>query len=159
MKVASVRAADRGPQLSYLVGRLNRALRRRLSELLRPFDLSIAQYTTLSVLSARGQLSNAQLASRAFMSPQAMNEVVQGLETRKLIARRPSASHGRIVELLLTERGIEAKKSCDAGVAKLEKAMLAQLTSAEAESLRAALMKCAQNLEMKPMARTAERMS
>jgi len=155
MKVAAVRAvkrltaaaADRGPQLSYLVGRLNRALRRRLTELLRPYDLSIAQYTTLSVLSTRGQLSNAQLASRAFMSPQAMNEVVQGLETRKLIARQPSASHGRIVELLLTERGIEAKKSCDAGVAKLEKAMLAELTSAEAESLRMALIACAQALE------------
>lgn len=155
MKVAAVRAvkrltapaADRGPQLSYLVGRLNRALRRRLSELLRPHELSIAQYTTLSVLSTRGQLSNAQLASRAFMSPQAMNEVVQGLETRKLIARQPSVSHGRIVELQLTERGIEAKKACDAGVAKLEKAMVAQLTSTQAESLRDALMKCAQALE------------
>jgi DNA-binding MarR family transcriptional regulator len=136
-----------GPEMSYLVGRLNRALRRRLTEALRPHELSLAQYTTMSVLSTRGQLSNSQLASRAFISPQAMNEVVQGLETRKLIMRQPSASHGRIVEFLLTEQGIEAKKSCDARVAKLEKSMLAQLTGAEAASLKAALIKCAQTLE------------
>jgi DNA-binding MarR family transcriptional regulator len=139
--------AARGPELSYLVGRLNQALRRRLIEVLREFDLSLPQYTAMSVLNTRGQLSNSQLASRAFISPQAMNEVVQGLETRKLIMRQPSASHGRIVEFLLTERGIETKKSCDAGVAKLEKSMLAKLTAAEAASLKAALIKCAQTLE------------
>ncbi len=139
--------AVRGPELSYLVGRLNQALRRRLIEVLREFDLSLPQYTTMSVLNTRGQLSNSQLASRAFISPQAMNEVVQGLETRKLIMRQPSASHGRIVEFLLTERGIETKRACDAGVAKLEKSMLAKLTAAEAASLKAALIKCAQTLE------------
>lgn len=133
--------------VSYLVGRLNRALRRRLTEVLGEFDLSLAQYTTMSVLTSRGQLSNSQLASRAFISPQAMNEVVQGLETRKLILRRPSESHGRIVEFQLTERGIDVKKSCDAGVAKLEKSMLAGLTAAEAAGLKAALVKCAQALE------------
>lgn len=144
---ASAGAPDRGPEVSYLVGRLNRALRRRLTEVLRPYELSIAQYTTMSVLSTRDQLSNAQLASRALTSPQAMNEVVQGLEARKLVMRRPSASHGRVVELLLTQHGIETKKSCDALVTRLEKSMLAQLTGAEAASLKTALIKCVQTLE------------
>jgi DNA-binding MarR family transcriptional regulator len=135
------------PKVSYLVGRLDRALRRRLNEALRPFKLSVAQYTTLSVLHARGELSNAELASRAFISPQAMNEVVQGLETRKLITRRASSSHGRIVELLLTERGLEVMRECDAAVCQLEQSMLAGLARPAQETLRATLAMCTQALE------------
>ena len=95
------------PRVTYLVGRLNRVLRRRLGEALTPYKLSVPQYTTLSVLHARGNLSNAELAKRAFISPQAMNEVIQGLEARKLVARQASASHGRIVQLLLTQQGLD----------------------------------------------------
>ncbi|MEP7242823.1 MAG: MarR family transcriptional regulator [Gammaproteobacteria bacterium] len=145
---AARRAVERRPEVSYLFGRMDRALRRRLSEALRPFKLSIAQYTTLSVLHTRGELSNAQLASRAFISPQAMNEVVQGLEERKLVSRRASASHGRIVQLLLTERGVEAMSACDAAVRQLELVMLAPLTALEKVTLRAALAKCTQILEL-----------
>ena len=135
------------PRMTYLVGRLNRALRRRLTETLIPFKLSVAQYTTLSVLHTRGFLSNAQLAKRAFISPQAMNEVMQGLEARKLVARRASESHGRIVQLLLTPKGLEMMHECDAAVYRLEQSMLAGLTVAESKLLRTALLTSAHALE------------
>jgi DNA-binding MarR family transcriptional regulator len=133
--------------VTYLVGRLERALRRRLNETLSPFKLSVAQYTTLSVLHLRGELSNAQLANRAFISPQAMNEVVQGLETRKLVTRRASTSHGRIVQLLLTARGLAMMRQCDAAVCELEESMLGDLTAPERKTLQTALATCTQALE------------
>lgn len=136
-----------GPKVTYLVGRLHRALRKRINEALGPFKLSVAQYTTLSVLQTGGAVSNAQLASRAFISPQAMNEIVQGLETRKLVTRRPDSSHGRIVQLSLTERGLEIMRECDAAVRELEQSMLAGLTAPEREALRAALVLCTHTLE------------
>src|SRR5690242_3799802 len=121
--------------VTYLVGRLNRVLRRRLGETLAPFKVSIPQYTTLSVLHARGNLSNAELAKRAFISPQAMNEVIQGLEARRLVTRKASSSHGRIVQLLLTQRGLDVMQQCDAAVDRLEQGMLEELTSADRKVL------------------------
>ena len=135
------------PRATYLVGRLNRVLRRRLGETLAPFKVSVPQYTTLSVLHARGNLSNAELAKRAFISPQAMNEVMQGLEARKLVTRRASSSHGRIVQLLLTQRGLDLMHDCDSAVHRLEEAMLSGLTVLERKMLCGALAACAQSLE------------
>lgn len=138
---------DALPRMTYLVGRLNRALRRRLIAALIPYKLSVAQYTTLSVLHVRGHLSNAQLAKRAFITPQAMNEVMQGLEARKLVARQASSSHGRIVQLLLTQQGLELMHECDAAVYRLEQSMLAGLTALERKTVRAAIATCTQALE------------
>jgi DNA-binding MarR family transcriptional regulator len=135
------------PKVTYLVGRLNRILRRRLREALAPFKVSVPQYTTLSVLHARGHLSNAELAKRAFISPQAMNEVIQGLEACKLVTRRASASHGRIVQLLLTQRGLDLMHECDAAVHRLEQAMLSALTTLEKRALPSTLAACAHALE------------
>lgn len=138
------------PRVTYLVGRLNRILRRRLGQVVAPFKLSVPEYTTLSVLQARGNLSNAELAKRAFISPQAMNEVIQGLEARKLVTRRASSSHGRIVQLLLTQRGLETMQECDAEVDRLEQRMLAGLAAADRRTLGTALAACAHALEHLP---------
>lgn len=137
------------PRAAYLVGRLERAVRRRISETLVPFKLSVAQYTALSVIRRHGESSNADLATRAFITPQAMNEVVQVLEQRKLVTRRPDPSHGRIVNLLLTKRGIEVLEECDAAVRRLEQTMLAGLTAPQREAFRDALLACAQALEQR----------
>src|SRR6185437_9601377 len=135
------------PRATYLVGRLNRVLRRRLGDALAPFKVSVAQYTTLSVLHARGNLSNAELAKRAFISPQAMNEVIQGLEARKLVTRQASSSHGRIVQLLLTQRGLDVMHDCDAAVHRLEQSMLSALTVLGRKMLPGVLAACAHALE------------
>ncbi len=135
------------PRVTYLVGRLNRVLRRRLGDALAAFRVSVPQYTTLSVLHARGNLSNAELAKRAFISPQAMNEVIQGLEARKLVTRQPSSSHGRIVQLLLTQRGLDVMHDCDAAVHRLEQSMLGGLSGLERKMLPGVLAACAHALE------------
>jgi DNA-binding MarR family transcriptional regulator len=147
----AVRAAEPaivgGPEFTYLIGRLHRAVRSHMTDVVREFGLSVAQYTTLSVLRTRGQLSNAQLANRAFISPQAMNEVVQSLEGQKLITRRPDPAHGRIVQLTLTARGTEILRNCDTAVRALETKMLAGLTDDARTKLRTALVRCAEALE------------
>ena len=47
---------------------------------MREYGLTTLQYTTLSVLGAAGELSNAQLARRSYMTPQSMSEVIEALE-------------------------------------------------------------------------------
>ena len=56
---------DGGPTLLYLVGRIDRVVRRSIDEVVHAHGLSVNQYTTLSVLDHRSGLSNAQLARGA----------------------------------------------------------------------------------------------
>ena len=110
--------------IAYLVGRLHRMLRRRLGEVLSPLGLTVQQYTVLAMLGARGQLSNAQLADRAFVTPQTANEMVKAMEANQWIERFPDPNHGRIINLRLTEQGKAVLVSAHAATAKLESEML-----------------------------------
>ena len=69
------------PRVSYVVARLERALRVEINERIKPHGLTTLQYTTLSILARGGELSNAQLARRAYMTPQSMSEVLEALES------------------------------------------------------------------------------
>ena len=127
------------PRLSYLVGRLDRLLRRRLGEALAPHGLSLPEYTALSVLRDRSGLSNAQLARRSMITPQAMNEVVARLEQRGLVRRHSHASHGRVRPATLTPAGERVLKAADRDVDDVERQMLRGLPGGARASLRGAL--------------------
>lgn len=134
------------PRMAYVIGRLDRALRRRLVEALRPQGLTVAQYTTLSVLRARRGLSNAQLARRALITPQAMNEVIAWLEQEGLVRRRADPNHGRILRAELTPAGRARLAACDAAVEEIEERMLAELSPSERKRLYDDLASCVRML-------------
>ena len=126
----------KGPRTSYLVARLDRLVRSQLSEVLEPFDLSVPQYTLLSVLEHRPGLSNAQLARRSYITAQAMHQVVNGLEERGLITRRMSPDHGRIQLTELTDEGLALLKACDEEVTRLEECIFGGLGEKGEQRLR-----------------------
>lgn len=134
------------PRLSYLVGRLDRVLRRRLNDALRPHDLTIPEYTALSVLQALGGLSNAQLARRSLITPQSISEVLAGLVERGYIRRFAQPGHGRIVQSELTEAGREAFRAGSRAVEAVEREMLGELDARDAAALHAALHSCVRSL-------------
>ncbi len=145
--VPSARAApdpspegDRAPTLLYLVGRIDRVVRRHIDDVVKARGLSVNQYTTLSVLDRRSGLSNAQLARRALVSPQSMNEVLVSLEQRGLVRRRAHPDHGRIRQALLTAKGRKVLADCDERVREVEALMVSDLTRKEQAALRRALL-------------------
>jgi len=133
-------------RLPYLIGRTDRIVKRRLGEALAPHGLTVPQFTALSVLHARGSLSNAQLAERSFMSPQSANEVVKAMEARGWVTRTPDPTHGRIVMLGLTDEALALLVLCDKAVSQLEKEMLQGIDAAHAGLLHDLLLQCARNL-------------
>ena len=134
-------------RVAYSVGRLERAVRRELGRVTRRFGLTVAQYTALSVLEARGELSNAQLARRTFVSPQAMNEIVQAMAEKGLLGRAPHQRHGRIVVIRLTAKGERILAQCDREAEQLEETLLARLSQSQRSQFRALLRDCAEALE------------
>jgi DNA-binding MarR family transcriptional regulator len=134
------------PRISYIVGRLDRALSLMVEERVAEHGLTLPQYTALSVLRLRPGLSNAQLARRAFVRPQSMMQVVSRLEAAGLIERRPDASHGRILRTEITARGREVLAACDRSVTQMEKAMLAGMDAGQRAAFRDALLDCVRRL-------------
>jgi len=132
-------SVGKGPRTSYLVARLDRLVRSQLSDVVESFDLSVPQYTLLSVLEHRPGLSNAQLARRSYITAQAMHQVVNGLEERGLIARRVSPDHGRIQLTELTDEGMAMLKACDEEVTRLEERIFGGLGERGEERLRTLL--------------------
>ena len=122
--------------IAYLVGHLDRLVRRRLGEALSPLGLSIQQYTALSVLSARGQLSNAQLAERSLVTPQSANELVKGMVKRGWIERSADPNHGRIIHLSLTPAGAEVTNQAHTAAARFEAEMLDELSTRDRQRYR-----------------------
>jgi DNA-binding MarR family transcriptional regulator len=117
-------SVDSSVRVAYLIGRVDRALRRAISDAVAPMNLTLQQYTALSVMSVHERLSNAELAERSFMTPQSANEMVKAMEAKKLIARRPDPNHGRIIQLRLTTSGRRALREADAAVLAIERQML-----------------------------------
>ena len=138
---------DPEPRISYVVARLERALRVEINERVKPYGLTTLQYTTLSILDRGGELSNAQLARRAYMTPQSMSEVLEALEQKRLVARSPHPNHRRVFPAALTAKGRKVLAACDEAVDALEREMLRNLPPRRAASFRQSLLSAVRALE------------
>jgi DNA-binding MarR family transcriptional regulator len=135
------------PRLSYVIGRLERVLRRRLTAAVEPMGLTLPAYTALSVLRVHDGLSNAQLARRSFVTPQSMSEVLTLLVERGYVRRRAEPGHGRVLRTELTKAGNRALGRCDRAVDAVEREMLGDLDAVEAADLRDVLIRCGRALD------------
>jgi DNA-binding MarR family transcriptional regulator len=139
--------AQTEPRVSYVIARLERAVRAGINKRVRPYGLTTLQYTTLSVLGSRGgPLSNAQLARRAYMTPQAMIEVIDALERKGLIRRDPHPKHRRVYPATLTSKGRRVLAACDVAVDEMEQEMLGELDPEQRELLPEWLKSCVRGL-------------
>ncbi|WP_345570522.1 MarR family transcriptional regulator [Streptomyces plumbiresistens] len=135
---------ERAPaRITYLVKQVERGVRSVLDQTVRDFGLTTPQYAALSVLARRSGLSSAQLARRAFVTPQAMNQIVAQLEAAELITREPDPANWRILRASLTREGERRLAACEAEVDQIEGRMLNALDPEAVELLRGSLQACA----------------
>ncbi len=113
----------------YLMSRLNHAIRQRLEEVLRKHDLTAVQYTVLSLLRGREQLSSAEIARRFSVKPQSMNEVIFVLEGKQCITRAEDPENRRVLHVALTAAGRRLLETCDARIDELENRLFARLSA------------------------------
>jgi DNA-binding MarR family transcriptional regulator len=112
------------PSLVYVVGRVDQAVRREMRKRLAAWDLSVPEYTTLSVLRRRPGLSNAQLARRTMVTPQSMIQILARLEERELVRREVDPAHKRILRGEVTREGEELLAQADPAVNAIQDEML-----------------------------------
>ncbi|MGI5219108.1 MarR family winged helix-turn-helix transcriptional regulator [Nocardia sp. CA-290969] len=135
-----------GPRVTYLVKRLESAVRRDLDDGLRNHGLTTPQYAALSILGVHPGMSSAQLARRAFVTAQSMQVMVAGFVRSGYVERRPQPDNQRILCNYLTDAGRDALRKCEQAADTVEKKMLDGLDTAAVADLREALGRCVHNL-------------
>lgn len=126
----------------YLLKQVELATRARLEEILRPAGLTALQYTALTVLASRPNLTSAELARNSFVRTQSMADLVGGLIARGLVDRHRDPGDRRRLVLAVTDNGKELLQRFEEEVAGLEKRMLADFSKSEGAQFRAALVAC-----------------
>jgi DNA-binding MarR family transcriptional regulator len=124
----------------YLIKRAQAALHVRLEEIVSAHGLGIPQYVVLSFLAETPGLANADLARRAFVTPQSMNEVLKQLESIGLVERRRNPTNARILNAYLTLTGTRKRSAVSSQVRELEARLLSGLTCDERQNLNRALL-------------------
>jgi DNA-binding MarR family transcriptional regulator len=138
------------PTLLYLMKQLELAVRSRLDDLFRPIGLTALQYTALTVLERRPDLSSAELARNSFVTTQTMADMVTSLQARGLIERHRDPADRRRLVLALTAEGWRLLGKYRVEVSALEAQMLSGLSAEEAVALRRSIQVCRSALTSRP---------
>src|ERR1700722_532458 len=133
-------------RVGYLIKRAQSALHDAMVDALRPYGLTVTQFAVLTALDEEPGLSNADLARRAFVTPQSMHAVLQELERRQFVVRRSHPQHQRVLQAELTEGGRRTLKSANKSVNAVEEQMLCNLSNPARSRLAGALFSCIDSL-------------
>ena len=125
-----------GQRLAYLLKHADRLLAELHVEALAPFDIHVRDLGVLLVIDRSEPASQQQIAERMGVDRTTMVAIIDALEAKGIIARRPDAEDRRrnLIELTPTGQDIlrQATAASDAAEAKL----LAPLSPAEGKQLR-----------------------
>jgi DNA-binding MarR family transcriptional regulator len=123
----------------YLAKRLETEVGLALDEALGDYDVTSGQYLILSLVSREGGRSSAELARRAYITPQSMNEVIAALENKGYIRRTENPDNRRMLQVSLTRDGRRLLAACDKAVDVAEDTFMSVLTPKRLAEFRATL--------------------
>lgn len=133
-------------ELGVLIKETQAILHQRMDEALRPLRLSVPQYACLQALHDAPGITSSELARRAFVSRQAMNVLLQGLERRGLVERSDESGPRRERATALTATATALIGHARAEVATVVTMMTGDLTAQDLIRLRALLSTCRDTL-------------
>ena len=133
-----------------LVRLLELELYHRMVESLLLYELTPTQYMVLSLASDHASLSTADMARRFQIAPQSMNQTVATLLEKRLIARRESPAHRRILHIRPTPSGSKLLAKCDAAIDEVEKSAFGHLAPRDLAVFRKLLVKTLSHPRRKP---------
>ena len=140
-----------------MLSSLGYAVSRRFHEVLRPLELEPGEFALLrAVAASEGEAQNA-LAERLRISPSWMVAIVDELEKRDLLERRPHARDRRVRNLHLTAAGKKLLKQAERQAERFDQKVGNQLGEAELQQLLDLLDRVAAGLELQPGAHAALR--
>ena len=105
------------------------------------YDLTPVDFSVLSLITHNAGISSRQLCSALNILPPNLVGMINSLEKRELIVRKPHPSDGRIVGLHLSNAGSKLMKDAEQTAKELENEAASKLTATERKTLMRLLQK------------------
>jgi DNA-binding MarR family transcriptional regulator len=129
-------------RVGFLIKRAQSVLHDAMVDALGPYGLTVTQFAVLTALHEVPGLSNADLARRAFVTPQSMHAVLLELESRQLLVRHTHPTHRRVLQAELTEGGRRTLEEAANVIDTVEERMLRNLSDLAQSRLAGGLASC-----------------
>jgi len=129
--------------IAYLLRQANAAVRLELEHVFSEFDVTLPQFSVLTMIAAYPPLSGADVARLTLLTPQTVNVITRNLIKRGLLTQRPDEVHGRILRLEMTKKGKEVLEACKVQADSVETRLLSNLTGDGEKAVRAWLVSIA----------------
>src|SRR5215831_10385161 len=105
MAVASRKARPAAGSVGFMLSTLGHAISRRFLRALEPLELHPREFAVLRAVKANDGQSQQTLADRLHIPPSRIVAIVDELESRQLVERRPNPNDRRIWTLYVTSNG------------------------------------------------------
>lgn len=135
------------PKISILVKKTALIFDKLSNQLLAPYDLTGSQFKIMMVLyhAPAGSVRQADVEAKFSMTNPTVTGLVQKLEAKDLVKRRPHPEDRRSKVLVLTDRAIGMKEELLALADDLEQQMTRKLSDDECDQLSKLLIKMLKN--------------
>ena len=143
--------------VAFMLSSLGFAVSRRFHEVLVPLELEPGEFALLRAVAANeGEPQNA-LAERLHISPSWMVAIVDQLERRELLERRPHARDRRVRNLHLTAAGKKLLRKAERHAQRFDRQVTEPLSETELRQLLDLLDRIASGFDLQPGAHAALR--
>jgi DNA-binding MarR family transcriptional regulator len=132
--------------LPYLLAQANAAARLALDRAFADLNVTVPQFSVLTMIDAYPGVSGAELARLTLLTPQTINLIVKNLERDGLIVKTPDEVHGRVIKLGTTVKGRQLRSKCRSRADAIEGSLADGLTDAEQRTIRRWLVRVTQSL-------------
>jgi DNA-binding MarR family transcriptional regulator len=110
-------------------------------ERMAPYDLRVVDFSVLSLVTHNPGITSRQLCTALGILPPNLVAMVNSLEKRELIARKPHPRDGRAMGLHLTTSGSKLMRDAEHTAAALEAEVASRLSASETKTLLRLLQK------------------
>jgi DNA-binding MarR family transcriptional regulator len=143
--------------VAFMLSSLGYAVSRRFHDVLRPLELEPGEFALLRAVAANEGEAQNTLAERLSISPSWMVAIVDELEKRGLLERRPHARDRRVRNLHLTAVGKKLLRQAERQAERFDREVAEALSEEERRQLLDLLDRVAEGLELQPGAHAALR--
>lgn len=105
------------------------------------YDLKPVDFSVLSLIAHNSGISSRQLCSALNILPPNLVGMINNLEKRDLVLRKPHPSDGRVISLHLTDIGVKLMKNAEQTAQELESEAASKLSASERKTLMRLLQK------------------
>src|SRR5215831_11976027 len=148
MAIASRKTHPADASVGFMLSTIGHAVSRRFHGALAPLELHPRGFAVLRAVKANEGQSQQTLAERLHIPPSRIVAIVDELESRRLVERRPNPNDRRIWTLYVTRRGQTLLDEAFNLVARHERAISDALTEKERVQLLRLLNRIAANLDL-----------